>query len=58
MLFRSERGAQIGGNWDPTHHQPIDVLTTFTDKDFMLGLTSAQTTLGAVGQLTGVTVKK
>ena len=57
-LRENERGAQIGGNWDPTHHQPTDVLTTFTDKDFMLGLTSAQTTLGAVGQLTGATIKK
>ena len=57
-LRENERGAQIGGNWDPTHHQPTDVLTTFTDKDFMLGLTSAQTTLGAVGQLTGAIVKK
>jgi len=34
------------------------VLTTFTDKDFMLGLTSAQTTLGAIGRLTGATVRK
>ena len=57
-LRENERGSQIGGNWDPTHHQPIDVLTTFTDKDFMLGLTSAQTTLGALGQLTGATVRK
>jgi hypothetical protein len=57
-LRENERGAQIGGNWDPTHHQPIDVLTTFTDKDFMLGLTSAQTTLGAIGQLTGAMIKK
>jgi hypothetical protein len=57
-LRENERGSQIGGNWDPTHHQPIDVLTTFTDKDFMLGLTSAQTTLGAVGQLTKATIKK
>jgi hypothetical protein len=57
-LRENERGRQIGGNWDPTHHQPTDVLTTFTDKDFMLGLTSAQTTLGAVGQLTGAVVKK
>jgi Zn-dependent M28 family amino/carboxypeptidase len=57
-LRENERGAQIGGNWDPTHHQPTDVLTTFTDKDFMLGLTSAQTTLGAIGQLTGATVRK
>jgi len=57
-LRENERGSQIGGNWDPTHHQPTDVLTTFTDKDFMLGLTSAQTTLGAIGQLTKATIKK
>jgi len=57
-LRENERGSQIGGNWDPTHHQPTDVLTTFTDKDFMLGLTSAQTTLGAIGRLTGATVRK
>ena len=57
-LRENERGSQIGGNWDPTHHQPIDVLTTFTDKDFMLGLTSAQTTLGAIGRLVGATIRK
>jgi len=57
-LRENERGSQIGGNWDPTHHQPTDVLTTFTDKDFMLGLTSAQTTLGAVGRLVGATIRK
>jgi hypothetical protein len=57
-LRENERGSQIGGNWDPTHHQPIDVLTTFNDKDYMLGLTSAQTTLGAIGRLTGATVRK
>jgi hypothetical protein len=57
-LRENERGAQIGGNWDPTHHQPTDVLTTFTDKDFMLGLTSAQTTLGALGRLVQATVRK
>ena len=57
-LRENERGSQIGGNWDPTHHQPTGVLTTFTDKDFMLGLTSAQTTLGAIGQLTKATIKK
>jgi hypothetical protein len=56
-LRENERGAQIGGNWDPTHHQPTDVLTTFTDKDFMLGLTSAQTTLGAIGRLVGAMVR-
>src|SRR5215204_340443 len=56
-LRENERGSQIGGNWDPTHHQPIDVLTTFNDKDYMLGLTSAQTTLGAVGRLVGAGVR-
>jgi hypothetical protein len=57
-LRENERGSQIGGNWDPTHHQPIDVLTTFNDKDYMLGLTSAQTTLGAIGRLVGALVLK
>lgn len=57
-LRENERGSQIGGNWDPTHHQPTDVLTTFTDKDYMLGLTSAQTTLGAIGRLVTATTRK
>ena len=57
-LRENERGREIGGNWDPTHHQPTDVLTTFTDKDYMLGLTSAQTTLGAIGRLVGAVVLK
>ena len=57
-LRENERGAHIGGNWDPTHHQPTDVLTTFSDNDFRLGLHAAQTTLGAVGTLTGAKVKK
>jgi len=54
LSFReNERGAQIGNGWDPHHHQPTDVYTTFTDDDFRLGLNAAQTTLGAIGQLTG-----
>ena len=57
-LRENERGREIGGNWDPTHHKPTDVLTTFNDKDYMLGLTSAQTTLGAVGRLVGAAVRK
>ncbi len=57
-LRENERGAHIGGNWDPTHHQPTDVLTTFSDNDFRLGLNAAQTTLGAIGTLTGAKFKK
>ncbi len=57
-LRENERGSQIGGGWDPNWHQPSDVFTTYSDKDFRLGLNAAQTTLGAVGLLTGVTVRK
>jgi peptidase M28-like protein len=53
-LRENERGAQIGSGWDPHWHQPTDVFTTFSDKDFRLGLNAAQTTLAAVAQLAGV----
>ncbi len=57
-LRENERGAQIGGGWDPHWHQPTDVFATFSDDDFRLGLNAAQTTLGALGQLAGVSIKK
>ncbi len=57
-LRENERGAQIGAGWDPQHHQPTDVFTTYYDKDFRLGLNAAQTTLAAIGQLAGARLKK
>jgi hypothetical protein len=57
-LRENERGAQIGSGWDPHWHQPTDVFATFGDKDFRLGLNAAQTTLAAVSQLAGTTLKK
>ena len=57
-LRENERGAQIGAGWDPHWHQVTDVFSTFSDKDFRLGLNAAQTTLSAVAQLTGASVKK
>ena len=57
-LRENERGREIGAGWDPHWHQPTDVFATFSDKDFRLGLNAAQTTLGAVAQLTGATVKR
>jgi Peptidase family M28 len=57
-LRENERGAQIGGGWDPHWHQPTDVFATFSDADFRLGLNAAQTTLGAVAELAGATLKK
>ena len=57
-LRENERGAQIGAGWDPHWHQPTDVFATFSDKDFRLGLNAAQTTLGALGILTGAKIRK
>ena len=57
-LRENERGMHTGAGWNPTWHQPIDVFATFSDKDFRLGLNAAQTTLGAVAQLTGAKLKK
>jgi hypothetical protein len=57
-LRENERGAQIGAGWDPNWHQPTDVYTTFSDKDFLLGLNAAQTTLSALGQLTGARLRR
>ena len=57
-LRENERGMHTGGGWNPHWHQPTDVFTTFSDKDFLLGLNAAQTTLGAVAQLAGATIVK
>jgi len=57
-LRENERGEQIGAGWDPNWHQPTDVYTTYSDKDFRLGLNAAQTTLSAIAKLTGATVIK
>jgi len=56
-LRENERGTQIGAGWDPQWHQPTDVFATYYDKDFLLGLNAAQTTLGAIGTLTGAKIK-
>jgi hypothetical protein len=56
-LRELERGAQIGAGWDPTHHQPTDVYSHFSEGDFRLGLNATQTTLGAVAQLAGAKLR-
>ena len=57
-LRENERGVHVGSGWDPHWHQPTDVFATFSDKDFMLGLNAAQTTGGAVAELTGLALRK
>jgi hypothetical protein len=53
----NERGAQLGNGWDPHHHQPTDLYSTFNDDDFRLGLNAAQTSLAAIAELTGAKIK-
>jgi hypothetical protein len=57
-LREDARGAEIGAGWDPQWHQVTDLYSTYSDKDFRLGLNAAQTTLSAIATLTGATLKK
>jgi hypothetical protein len=57
-LRENERGTQVGSGWSPHWHQPTDLFSTYGDDDFRLGLNAAQTTLGAVGKLVGVTLRR
>ena len=54
----NERGMQIGAGWNPHWHQPTDRYSTYSDKDFRLGLNAAQTTLAAIARLAGAALKK
>ena len=53
-LRENERGMQTGSGWNPHWHQPTDLFSTFSDKDFLLGLNAAQVTLSGVARLAGV----
>jgi hypothetical protein len=55
-LRENERGMHMTAGWNPTWHQPIDVMATFSDRDFRLGLNAAQTSLGAVAELAGARI--
>jgi hypothetical protein len=57
-LRENERGQQIGAGWNPHWHQPSDLYATYSDKDFLLGLNAAQTTLAGVAQLAGAAVTR
>ena len=57
-LRENERGEQIGAGSNPHYHQPTDRFTSYSDKDFRLGLNAAQTTLAGIAKLTGATLGK
>jgi hypothetical protein len=56
-LRENERGMHTGAGWNPHWHQPTDVFTAFSDRDFRLGLNAAQTTLGAIAELSGAMLR-
>jgi hypothetical protein len=57
-LRENERGMHPGAGWNPHWHQPTDLYSTFSDKDYKLGMNAAQATLSAIAQLTGAKIKK
>jgi hypothetical protein len=57
-LRENERGMQVGAGWNPNWHQPTDLFSNYSDDDFRLGLNAAQTTLGAIAELSGARVTK
>ena len=56
-LRENERRDHVGYGWNPHWHQVTDVMSSYTDDDFRLGLNAAQTTLAAIAQLAGVAIK-
>ena len=57
-LRENERGMHTGAGWNPHYHQPTDRYSSYSDKDFRLGLNAAQTTLAAIAQLAGASLKQ
>jgi hypothetical protein len=54
----NERVTGIVRGSNPNHHEPTDNFENYAEEDFRFGFNSAQTTLGAIGQLAGVTLSR
>lgn len=52
----NERITGIIRGSNPNHHQPTDKYESYAEEDFRFGFNAAQTTLGALGQLAGITL--
>jgi hypothetical protein len=53
----AERITGIIRGSNPNHHEPTDKFQNYSEEDFRFGFTSAQTTLGALGQLAGISLR-
>ena len=54
----NERIIEIVRGSNPNHHQTTDKFENYAEEDFRFGFNSAQTTLGALVQLAGVTIAR
>ncbi len=57
-MRENERGMNTGAGWNPHWHQPTDLYSTFSDKDFKLGLNAGQATLSAIAELAGARLRQ
>jgi hypothetical protein len=54
----AERITGIIRGSNPHHHEPTDRYESYKEEDFRFGFTSAKTTLGALGELAGVSLTR
>ena len=54
----NERVIEIVRRSNPNHHEPTDKYENYAEEDFRFGFNSAQTTLGALGQLAGIALAR
>jgi Zn-dependent M28 family amino/carboxypeptidase len=54
----NERVTGIVRGSNPHHHEPTDKYESYGEEDFRFGFNSAQTTLGALSQLAGITIAR
>ena len=54
----AERITGIIRGSNPNHHEPTDKYENYKEEDFRFGFTSAKTTLGALGELAGVSLTR
>jgi hypothetical protein len=54
----AERITGIIRGSNPHHHEPTDKVESYKEEDFRFGFTSAKMTLGALGELAGVTLSR
>jgi hypothetical protein len=54
----NERITGIIQGSNPNHHEPTDNYENYSEEDFVFGFNSVQTTMGALGQLAGITLRR